>query len=157
MREGAVGLPALHSAFNKAGAGRPTAPLRGMTRIDNKPLFRPTGSARIAAMHERADSLRQSLTHSERLLWAEIRGRRLGPTFKRQRPLLGRFIVAFVAPSARLIVEIDGGYHVERARQDLHRDRVLGRAGYRVLRVQSVLVERDMRAALAAIRVALRR
>jgi very-short-patch-repair endonuclease len=51
----------------------------------------------------------------EQLLWARIRGLRLGVVFRRQVPLLGRFIADFLAPSQRLVVEIDGGSRQARA------------------------------------------
>ena len=37
--------------------------------------------------------------------------------------------------SVLLVVEVDGGYHAERATADARRSRVLERLGYRVLRV----------------------
>ena len=70
-------------------------------------------------------------------------------------PLLG-FIADFYAPSARLIVEVDGGYHARRMTADARRDLKLERAGYRVVRVQAELVTRDLPAALRAILQALR-
>jgi len=87
-----------------------------MTRTDNKPLFRNRNAARSALIEERARALRASPTPSEQLLWAHIRGRRLGVVFRRQLPLLGRFIADFLAPAQRLVIEIDGGYHAERLR-----------------------------------------
>jgi very-short-patch-repair endonuclease len=37
----------------------------------------------------------------------------------------------FVAPSVRLVIEVDGGYHADRAAADARRDRALGRFGFR--------------------------
>ena len=82
-------------------------------------------------------------------------GRRLGVVFRRQVPLLGRFIADFLAPAARLVIEVDGGHHTEQARGDAHRDAALARAGYRVLRLEAALVMRDIEAALALVREAL--
>jgi very-short-patch-repair endonuclease len=81
-----------------------------------------------------------------------LRSSQLGVAFRRQVPLLG-FIADFYAPSARLIVEIDGGYHARRVTADAHRDRKLERDGYRVVRLQAELVMRDLPAALLAVRV----
>jgi len=64
-------------------------------------------------------------------------------------------IVDFSAPSARLIVEVDGGYHAVRMRADARRDRVLLCAGYRVLRLSAELVMRDVVSALECMRGAL--
>ena len=69
--------------------------------------------------------MRGSRTATEELLWARIRGRRLGVVFRRQVPLLGRFIADFLAPGKRLVIEVDGAYHAERARADARRDSAL--------------------------------
>ena len=92
--------------------------------------------------------MRASLTPSEARLWARIRGRRLGVVFRRQVPLLGRFIADFLAPAERLVIEVDGGRHAEQARADARRDAVLARAGYRVLRLDAALVVQDIDAAV---------
>jgi len=101
----------------------------GMTRTDNKPLFRNRNAARTALLDERALGMRASLTPSEAQLWSRIRGRRLGVMFRRQVPLLGRFIADFLARAERLVIEVDGRHHSERARADARRDAVLARAG----------------------------
>ena len=103
--------------------------LLGMTRTNNKPSFRSRSSQRADVLAERARAMRGSLTSTEELLWARIRGRRLGVVFRRQVPLLGRFIADFLAPAQRLVIEVDGGYHVARERADARRDAALDRAG----------------------------
>jgi very-short-patch-repair endonuclease len=70
-------------------------------------------------------------------------------------PLLGRFVADFYAQGHRLVVEVDGGYHERRAREDALRDAALERAGYRVLRLSAELVLRDPDMAIANIRLAL--
>jgi len=101
--------------------------------------------------------MRFALTPSEQLLWSQLSGRMLGVVFRRQVPLLGRFIADFLAPARRLVIEIeiDGAYHVQRARADAARDAVLRRAGYRVLRFEAQLVEREIEAVVARIRAEL--
>jgi len=98
--------------------------------------------------------MRFALTPSEAALWAELRGGRLGVTFRRQVPI-GRYIADFCAPAARLVVEVDGGCHERRGAADGRRDAVLGRLGYRVLRLPAELVVRDVRAAVALVVAAL--
>jgi crossover junction endodeoxyribonuclease RuvC len=72
-------------------------------------------------------------------------------------PLLGRFIADLLAPEVRLIVEVDGGYHAERRPADERRARALGRAGYRVLRLEAEMVTRDLAAAVALVEAEIRR
>ena len=90
-------------------------------------------------LRERARVMRHSPTESEAALWRLLKGRQLGVSFKRQVPLLG-YIVDFYASSARLVVEVDGGYHAEQAALDAKRQRRLELAGYRVVRIASDLV-----------------
>ncbi len=89
-----------------------------------------------------AASMREPGTASERALWALLRAAKCGVHFRRQVPLLGFCIVDFYCPAKRLAVEVDGGYHVTPARRraDARRDRRLGKAGFRVLRLTAELV-----------------
>ena len=83
---------------------------------------------------------RRAPTESEARLWEALRACKLGVQFRRQVPLAGRYIVDFVAPAARLIIEVDGSYHSGRRHADEQRDRRLGSLGYRVLRLRAALV-----------------
>ena len=85
------------------------------------------------------------------VLWSALRASRLGVAFRRQVPLAGRFVVDFPAPAARLVVEVDGGYHEQRRGADARRDRVLLRLGYRVLHLGAEQVMSDLPAALARV------
>jgi very-short-patch-repair endonuclease len=58
------------------------------------------------------------------------------------------------APAQRLVIEVDGAYHGERARADARRDAALERAGYRVVRLEASLIASDISGALAVIRAA---
>ena len=71
-----------------------------------------------------ATQLRHAPTFGEAALWEELKSAKLGVTFRRQVPLRG-FILDFYASKAKLIVEVDGGYHGERVAQDAARDAVL--------------------------------
>ena len=81
----------------------------------------------------RARQLRNEPTEAERRLWTVLAGRKLaGIRFNRQVPV-GPYICDFVARSARLIIEVDGGQHAE-SPQDAARTRFLETQGFRVLR-----------------------
>jgi hypothetical protein len=75
-------------------------------------------------MAARARQMRIAPTASEAKLWAALRGSRIGIGLRRQ-AVIGSYIVDFVAPSVRLVVEVDGGYHAGRCRADERRDRIL--------------------------------
>ncbi len=103
-----------------------------------------------------ARHLRKHATRSEALLWAQLRGRKLGPRFRRQHPFAVGVIVDFYCPAHRLVVEIDGARHRGLEAFDAARDAELARTfGVRVLRLSASLVERDLRAAVARVRAVL--
>ena len=61
-----------------------------------------------ASLKGRARALRKSLTERETALGSRLRGKQLlNIPFYRQRPI-GQYIVDFIAPRARLVVEVDG-------------------------------------------------
>ena len=82
----------------------------------------------------RARSLRAEPTDAEALLWFHLRDRRLDDhKFRRQRPI-GPYFADFACLEARLVVELDGGQHVEAAAYDIERTNFFEMQGYRVLR-----------------------
>jgi len=98
---------------------------------------------------------RKNPTPSERIFWRAICQKQLGVRVRRQHPL-HPFIADFFVASRRLVIELDGESHRERREQDRARDRYLASTyGVRVLRIDAALVERELRAALAIVRVAL--
>ncbi|HEY8942925.1 MAG TPA: DUF559 domain-containing protein [Polyangiaceae bacterium] len=103
----------------------------------------------------RARQHRCALTPSEQKLWAAINAGQLGTWFRRQVPL-GDYIADFVAPTQRLIIEVDGPITHARRSADARRDRKLARLGYRTLRLPAALVETNLQSALSRIRSALR-
>ena len=97
---------------------------------------------------------RNALTESEARLWSALNARQLGVSFRRQVPV-GQFIADFLAPSVRLIVEVDGAYHARRSRADERRELKLRRLGFRIVRVSAQQVLTDLAAAVALVRAAL--
>jgi len=98
-------------------------------------------------LKSRARLLRTSLTDAERFLWSRLRRKQiLGVQFYRQKPI-GNYIVDFYAPSARLVIEVDGSQHFEprQAEKDRRRTAYLSQIGLRVLRYndRQVLLELD--------------
>ncbi len=81
-----------------------------------------------------ARTLRHNQTDTEHELWQLLRGRELaGFKFRRQVPL-GEYVADFVCLSERLIVELDGGQHLERVDYDARRTAWLTSQNFRVLR-----------------------
>ncbi len=84
-------------------------------------------------MLARARAMRKESTDAERLMWRMLRSRQLeGLKFRRQLPI-GPYIADFACLNPRVIVECDGGQHVDNA-YDAERDAWLKAQGFRVFR-----------------------
>jgi len=85
-------------------------------------------------MKARARSLRRKSTDAEVLVWQHLRSRRLlGCKFRRQVPI-GKYIVDFLCEDPPIIIELDGGQHMEQERYDQTRTNWLQVNGFLVLR-----------------------
>ena len=82
---------------------------------------------------ERARELRRNMTPAEKLLWQEVRAKKLGVRFRRQQIIQG-FIVDFYCHKAALVVEVDGDVHDLQKEEDARREKVLSELGLRVVR-----------------------
>ena len=85
---------------------------------------------------ELAKKLRNNQTEAEIFLWDNLpRLKHLKVRFKRQHPIL-YFIADFYCHQAKLIIEIDGGYHdiPEQYIYDTNRDAELNNFGLKVVR-----------------------
>jgi len=93
----------------------------------------------------KAREQRKQMTPAEKKLWRVIRGKALGVKFRRQHPVKW-FIADFYCHEARLIVEVDGGYHDEEDQQayDLGKSRELEELGIQVIRFRNEEVEEDL-------------
>jgi len=93
------------------------------------------------------------MTDAEISLWSKLRRKQLhGLQFYRQKTL-GNFIVDLYCPSARLVIEIDGGQHYteEGQAQDSRRDAYLNDMGLSVLRFSNLDVLGNMDGVIAEI------
>jgi len=104
----------------------------------------------------RVRQFRREATPAERLLWMQLRNSQIeGRKFRRQHPI-GQFVADFCCPSAKLVVELDGGIHGAQLEEDRTRQSFLEGRGYRVLRFPNGDVLRSPGAVLAQIADALR-
>jgi very-short-patch-repair endonuclease len=114
-----------------------------------------TNSKSLARFELFARQHRSCPTESEAVLWSALKARQLGVSFRRQVPVAELFIADFLAPSIKLIVEVDGAIHARKQGSDARRDRKLQRAGFRLIRLSAQLVLSDIEAVLALVRAAL--
>lgn len=74
------------------------------------------------------------MTEAENRMWYFLRNRRLnGYKFVREY-VIGNYIADFVCRDKKLIIEIDGGQHMDAVEYDQQRTEYLMANGYRVLR-----------------------
>jgi len=100
-----------------------------------------------------ARQLRRNMTDAEQVLWARLRKKQLlGVQFYRQKPI-GRHIVDFFAPKAKLVVEVDGSQHFleDHVLRDKQRDIDLSNLGLLVLRFNNLQVLRETDAVIEII------
>ena len=100
-----------------------------------------------------ARELRRDATDVERILWRALRESGLGK-FRRQHPIGGR-IADFACPACKLVIELDGGQHAERAEADTARTAELALRGWRVIRFWNGDILDNLEGVLAAIAAAL--
>jgi very-short-patch-repair endonuclease len=80
-----------------------------------------------------AVELRRELTPAESRLWAYLRNDQLGVNFRRQHAI-GPYITDFCCIEKKLIIELDGGHHLDQEAYDTERTVFLESQGYQVLR-----------------------
>ena len=92
-------------------------------------------SADYSLLERSARQHRRYPTAAEAVLWDVLRGKQLGFRFRRQHPVEG-CIPDFVCLPKRLIVEVDGRYHLteEQLQSDSDRTAYLASHGFRVIR-----------------------
>ena len=90
-------------------------------------------------MRDRARELRAEATAFEQAFWACVRAKRLGGFKFRRQQVIGGYVVDFVCMEGRLVVELDGDWHLEEEQRgyDAARDAWLTAEGYRVMRVRN--------------------
>ena len=90
-----------------------------------------------------ARQLRNEPTRSERILWNKLRKKQIqNVQFYRQVPI-GTFIVDFYAKKPRLVIEVDGEYHLTYDMQDkdLNRNYYFSSIGIHILRFSNKEIE----------------
>jgi very-short-patch-repair endonuclease len=93
-----------------------------------------------------AQDLRNNMTESEKLLWKELRGRKLSKyKFLRQHPILyganliryNYFIADFYCSEKKAVIELDGQIHDTTKEYDQFKDSELTNLGIHVIRLKN--------------------
>jgi len=83
---------------------------------------------------QRSRDLRKNLTDAEQKLWQKLRMKQINGNKFRRQFVLGNYIVDFICLNKRLIIEVDGGQHMDNVSYDLKRDEWLKKQNFKVLR-----------------------
>jgi very-short-patch-repair endonuclease len=96
-------------------------------------------------LKQRARNLRKDATLGERLLWGQIRRKRLGYRFLRQVPI-EHYIVDFYCRKLQMVIEVDGCTHEDHEQflYDKRRQAYLERLGLYVVRFDDLAVKQEM-------------
>ncbi len=92
---------------------------------------------------ERRKRLKNEMTEAEKVLWEELRNKKLGVKFRRQH-VIGCFIPDFVCLPLKLIIEVDGGIHLKQKDYDNMREERLKLLGYSIVRFTNEEVIEDV-------------
>ena len=97
--------------------------------------------------------LRGESPKAERILWQYLKGKQLnGFKFRRQYSI-GKYVVDFYCPKAKLVIEVDGPTHLsDQAREyDRKRQRFIESFGIKFLRVTNLDVYKNIDGVILAI------
>jgi very-short-patch-repair endonuclease len=108
---------------------------------------------RYGLLRDFARQNRREMTESETVLWNALRNEFRGIKFRRQHPI-GDYIADFLCLKAKLVIEVDGGYHDKPQQQleDQWRTEFLQSKGYRVIRFTNEEVSSQLKGVISRIK-----
>jgi len=105
----------------------------------------------------KARILRKRMTESEKILWRELKTKKLGVKFRRQMPFVFEdyhFIVDFYCSEKKLIIEVDGEIHNDQEIKgyDKFREEVFKQDNYKIVRFKNEEVINNLEEVLIRIK-----
>ena len=97
-----------------------------------------------------ARKLRNNMSLPEILLWNQLKGKKLGYDFHRQKPI-NNYIVDFFCSKLKLIIEVDGEVHKDKGEDDIKRQSKLESLGLKVLRFKASDIMKNLNDVIEAI------
>jgi len=101
---------------------------------------------------------RNEQTAAEKLLWANLKNRNISDCKFRRQHSIGSYIVDFVCIEKKLVIEIDGDYHLdeEQKKYDQLRTEFLNDSGFTEIRFSNEDIQKNISTSLSKIREYLR-
>ena len=100
---------------------------------EGDPKFRTSEKKYWHILKEFGRENRKNPTEAEAMLWQEVRNNKLGHKIRRQHAI-GIFIADFVCLDRRLVIEVDGDYHLNNQEYDAARTAFLKDEGFELIR-----------------------
>ena len=104
-----------------------------------------------SAKAARAIAMRRQMTLAEKKLWGQLRGNRLEGFHFRRQQVIEPYIVEFYCHQVALVVEVDGGIHLDQQAYDHERQLYLQSLGLRVIRFTNREILHNFEVVLAEI------
>ena len=82
----------------------------------------------------RAKAMHREMTLAESKLWAKLRAHRFNDLHFRNQHAIGKYIVDFCALRKKIIIELDGGQHLDQEQYDAERTEYFASKGFKVIR-----------------------
>ena len=103
--------------------------------VNNTPGFFTTNKLDWSLLIDYAKAHRSEPTEAESIIWNLLKANKTGYKFRRQHPV-DKFIPDFICLERKLIIEIDGDYHLteEQIELDKIRTHILEELGYKIIR-----------------------
>ncbi len=98
-----------------------------------------------------ARKLRNNMSPPEVILWNQLKGKKLGYDFHRQKPI-DNYIVDFFCSKLKLIIEVDGKVHKDKGEDDIVRQSRLESLGLKVLRFKASDIMNNLNEVIEAIK-----
>ena len=124
--------------------------------LDSCPQYYTTSGVNWNLLYDYAKRMREKPTEAESILWNMLRGRQLGYKFRRQHPV-DVFIPDFICIEKKLIVEVDGEYHLTDEQKELDeiRTKILNEWGYTIVRYSNEEIKTTPHAVIESLRLTL--
>ena len=122
-------------------------------RIPERPQDYPFFHEAKASTFQNAAHLRKIATEAEKVLWEQLRGRKLNDLKFRRQHSIHQFIADFYCHELKLVIELDGNIHQLKdvAHYDDYREKLITEFGLKVIRFSNEEVFKNIDAVLQKI------
>jgi leucyl-tRNA synthetase len=123
-------------------------------RGEDKPSYITSDASTWKVLKPYARENRKEQTDAEKLLWTNLRNRNISNCKFRRQHAIGSFIVDFVCIEKKLVIEVDGDYHLdeEQKKYDQSRTDFLKESGFTEIRFSNEEIQKNISASLQKIR-----